>query len=383
MTDRAHLSDRSTARAFIRRCVLGILVAAVSPSSSSASVIVPFHRNLIQLQACLSAIRQSAPDVELIVAADGAIEDCRPLATTHGARVIVVPGPSGPAVARNRAAAQATGEVLLFVDTDVVVAPDAIAGMRALLDAAPNIAGVFGAYDRQPAATNFMSQFKNLSHAYVHEIANRRASTFWAGLGALRADAFRAVGGFDERFARPSVEDIDLGYRLVSAGYALQLDPQFRGRHLKRWTLWNCIVTDIRARGVPWMQLIQRFQALTNDLNTSMALRLSVVVAYLVVASVALAWLTPWAFVATAALLATLYALNADYYKWFAARRGWGFALRVLPVHLIHHLCNGVSFAVGTTLFTANRLGITLPGTLPPGAWTAPMAAAAARGQTP
>lgn len=343
---------------------------------------MPFHRNLGQLQRCLSAIRQSAPDVELIVAADGAVEDCRPLATEVGARVIVVPGPSGPAVARNRAAAAATGDLLFFVDTDVVVAPDAIPGMRALLDGDPSIAGVFGAYDLTPAAPNFMSQFKNLSHAYVHEIANRQASTFWAGLGALRAGAFRAVGGYDERFARPSVEDIDLGYRLVSHGYPLRLDPSFRACHLKHWTLWNCIVTDIRARGVPWTQLIHRFQALANDLNTSIALRLSVVVAYLVVASLALVWFTPWALLATAALLFALYALNADYYRWFAARRGWGFALRVLPVHLIHHLCNGISFIAGTVLFTATRFGITLPGTLPAGAWSPAMASAIPRDHT-
>ena len=82
-----------------------------------------------------------------------------------------------------------------------------------------------------------MSQFKNLSHAYVHEVGNPAASTFWAGLGAVRAAAFQRVGGFDERFVRPSVEDIDLGYRLAAAGYPLRLDPAFRGTHLKRWTL--------------------------------------------------------------------------------------------------------------------------------------------------
>jgi GT2 family glycosyltransferase len=361
---------------FSRTDVLGILTSAVLPSRTSASVIVPFHRNLTQLQACLSAIRRSTPDGELIVAADGAVDDCRALVQAHDARLIVVPGPSGPAVARNRAAAQATGEILVFVDTDVVVAPDAIPGMRGALDRDPAIAGIFGAYDLHPAAPNFMSQFKNLSHAYVHEIGARHASTFWAGLGAVRADAFRAVGGFDERFARPSVEDIDLGYRLVHAGYHLRLDPTFRACHLKRWTLWNCIVTDIRARGVPWMQLIHRFHALSNDLNTSIALRLSVAVSYLIVASAAAAFVTPWALIATAALALALVALNADYYRWFAARRGWGFAMRVLPAHLVHHLCNGVSFVVGTALFAATRVGVTLPGTLPPGAWSAPMASA-------
>ena len=177
------------------------------------------------------------PDAEVLIAADGAVDDCRALAAAAGAQVVVVPGPSGPAVARNRAAALASGDVLAFVDADVVVAPDALPGMCRLLEAETGLDGVFGAYDLLPPERNFMSQYKNLSHAYVHEVGDTHASTFWAGLGAVRADAFRSVGGFDERFRRPSIEDIELGYRLVAAGYSLRLDVRFRGRHLKRWTL--------------------------------------------------------------------------------------------------------------------------------------------------
>ncbi len=334
------------------------------------TVIVPFHRNLDQLRACLSAIRVSMPDAELIVAADGAAEDCHPLAQRHAARVIVVPdGPAGPAVARNCAAAVASGDLLLFVDTDVVAAREALPGLCGVLASTPQVAGVFGAYDHAPPATNFMSQFKNLSHTYVHEVGNPNASTFWAGLGAVRAAAFRAVAGFDERFARPSVEDIDLGYRLVSAGYTLRLDPTFRGTHLKRWTFWGCVMTDIRARGVPWTQLIHRYKALSNDLNTSLSLRASVAVAYGVLISALAAPLIPRALLGVVGLLAILVALNYDYYRWFAAKRGWLFAARVVPVHLIHHLCNGVSFLVGTTLYLAGRAGFVLPGSLSTEPW--------------
>lgn len=339
-----------------------------------ATIIVPFHRNLDQLQACLAALRGSVPDAELVVAADGALEDCGPLVAAHGGTVVRVNEAgrgvgSGPAVARNRAAAAARGDVLVFVDTDVVVAADAVPGMCERLAREPEVAAVFGAYDHRPAAANFISQFKNLSHAYVHEVGNRRASTFWAGLGAVRAGAFHAVGGFDERFARPSVEDIELGYRLVAAGFDVRLDPRFRGTHLKRWTFWNCIVTDIAARGVPWTQLIHRNRALTNDLNTSHTLRASVAVAYGVVAAAALTLFTPWAAVAVIMLLGVLAALNTGYYRWLAERRGWLFAAAVLPVHLVHHLCNGVSFATGTLLHLASRLGLALPGALPPGTW--------------
>jgi GT2 family glycosyltransferase len=345
-----------------------VLLAGVM-RSTSLSVIVPFHKNVSQLKPCLSAVRESTPNAEIIVAADGTTEDLTALAAACAATVVSVPGPSGPAVARNRAAAIATGDILVFVDSDVVVASDAIPRMSALLEREPDVAGVFGAYDRQPAASNFMSQFKNLSHTYVHEVGNPDASTFWAGLGAVRASAFRCVGGFDERFGRPSVEDIDLGYRLVAAGYTLRLDPRFRGCHLKRWTIRSCVATDVRARGVPWMQLIRRFAALKNDLNTSVALRVSVVAAYLLVASFVATLFAPWSLALVVAFAAVLVALNLDYYRWMAARRGWWFAVRVFPVHLLHHLCNGVSFAVGSVLFVAGRYGVVFPWTLPGGAW--------------
>jgi glycosyltransferase involved in cell wall biosynthesis len=334
------------------------------------TVIVPFHRDIAQLAASLAAVRRSMPDAQIVLAADGAQEEYQPLAEANRAEVVVVPGPSGPAVARNRAAALASGKVLVFVDSDVVVAPDAIPGICALLDREPGVAAVFGAYDRRPPARNFMSQFKNLSHAYVHETGNPEASTFWAGLGAVRTETFRSVGGFDERFGRPSVEDIDLGYRIRRAGHRLRLDPRFRGAHLKRWTLLGCVRTDLFARGVPWTQLIRRFHPTSNDLNLNLSLRLSVVVSYLLVAASVTSWFALWAFVPAIVSAAALVGLNFDYYRWFARHRGPVFAVMVFPVHLLHHLCNGISFVTGTLLFLAGTGGIRLPGVLPQEAWS-------------
>jgi glycosyltransferase involved in cell wall biosynthesis len=309
------------------------------------------------------------PTAEIIIAADGAIEDCRPLAEKSSAKVIEIAGPSGPSVARNRAAQEATGSLLVFVDTDVVAAPASLQGLCAVLEAEPDLAGVFGAYDLEPAQPNFMSQYKNLSHACVHELGNPEAGTFWAGLGAVRTAAFRQVGGFDERFRRPSVEDIDLGYRLRRAGYRLRLDPRFRGKHLKTWTIRSSIVIDIASRGIPWTQLIHRYGALTNDLNTRHELRWSVVLAYVMLISVLASPFVFWAGLVAVAALAALIALNAPYYHWFVKRRGWAFAARVVPAHILYHLCNGVSFVAGTIVHVGTRFGIRLPGALPETPW--------------
>jgi GT2 family glycosyltransferase len=333
---------------------------------TSVSVIIPFHRRLAQLSLSLGAVRASMPVAEIVIAADGAVEDCAALAERHRAAVVCIEGPLGPAVARNRAASVATGDILVFVDTDVVAAPDAIPTLCAYLTRRSDVAGVFGAYDETPAEQNFMSRYKNLSHSYVHQQAHGEATTFWAGLGAVRAAAFRSVGGFNEGFRRPSVEDIELGYRLVEAGHRLGVAPEARGCHLKRWTLSGSIVTDIRDRGIPWMQLILRHGALRNDLNTTGALRWSVVLSYALLFSVLGSVILPATGVVAVAALLGLLALNRDYYRWFWRQEGGWFAVRVAGAHVLHHLCNGVSFAAGWLLHAAGWLGLRLPGRVPP-----------------
>ena len=330
------------------------------------SIIVPFHRDVAMLRRVLAPFANRPATVELLIAADGATEDWRPVAREFGARTVILQVRSGPAAARNRAADAARGAVLFFVDGDVIAAPDAVANMTSTLAANPEIAAVFGAYDESPEAPGFVSQYRNLSHRYVHCTTAREARTFWAGLGAVRTEAFRRVGGFDESFTRPCVEDIELGYRLNDAGYRIFVDPRMEGKHLKRWTFMSSVRSDIWDRGIPWTQLLLRVGSRQTDLNLTRRLRLSVLVSYvlaiLLVASVVWA---PALWLAAAALL-TLIALNWQYYRYFARVRGLWFAARVVPLHFIHHLCNGVSFVAGTTLFHVRRVfRWQLPGSLP------------------
>jgi GT2 family glycosyltransferase len=341
------------------------------------SVIVPFHRNLEQLRECLAAVRAAGavlpPTVtlgEVIVSADGAVDDPADLVRASDARLLVVPGPQGPAVARNRAAAVATGNLVVFVDTDVVIQEQSLVQLAAPFLAEPELGAAFGAYDESPADAGFFSQCRNLAHSFIHQRSNREAHTFWAGLGAIRAEVFAAVGGFDERFGRPSVEDIDLGYRIRAAGHRIVLDPSAQGKHLKRWTLWSGIVTDVRDRGIPWTQLMSRYGAMRNDLNVTFKYRACVVLAYLLVGSLVASIWWPLFLVPAVATVVTLWALDRPYYAFFIERRGLGFALTWFPFHIVHHLSNGVSFAAGKAIYLAQRwLGVVLPGALPLTPW--------------
>jgi GT2 family glycosyltransferase len=337
------------------------------------SVIVPFHGNAAHLTRCLGAIRAALDSnnliADLIVVADGAADDCSALVSQVDGTLLSVPGPSGPAVARNRGAAAAQGSVLLFIDADVVIEAAAIGRLVAIFGAEPDVAAVFGAYDEGPEDRAFISQARNLAHSFVHQRSRRDARTFWAGIGAVRAAAFAFVGGFDERFTRPSVEDIDLGYRLRDAGYRIVLDHTTRGKHLKRWSFWSGLRTDVFDRGIPWTQLLHRYSAMRDDLNVSRAYRACVLVAYAaLVFAIGALWRAVLLWPAAACLLA-LVALDWPYYAFFVRRRGLSFTLRWYPFHVVHHLLNGVSFAIGTCLFVLSRAGARWPGALPAESW--------------
>ena len=229
------------------------------------SVVVPVYNGGPQMERCLDALLASDyRPFEIIVCDDGSTDGGATTAAcrARGIEVLELDSNSGPAAARNRGAERASGEILLFVDADVIVRRKTLSRVAALLREQPTAAAVFGSYDDAPEAANFISQYKNLLHHFTHQQASMRAETFWAGCGAVRREAFEAVGGFDESvYRRPSIEDIELGQRLRRAGLVVVLDKGLQVKHLKGWTLGSLLATDIFRRALPWSRLILRGDA--------------------------------------------------------------------------------------------------------------------------
>lgn len=310
------------------------------------SVIVPVYNSLSELAECLSALTRSAnSDTEIIVVDDASTDDPSSVTNGFGVRLLRLTRNSGPGGARNHGARHARGEVLFFVDADVVVAPDALRRVVQAFDADPKLAAVFGSYDARPRAAGVVSQYRNLLHHFVHQHASPEASTFWAGCGAIRRNVFEAVGGFDtERFRRPSIEDIDLGFRVRRAGHRIVLDKQLQGTHLKRWGLRTVIWTDITRRAIPWSRLILETKQMPNDLNVSRGQRLSVGLVGLSCLVLPLAALRLELLALAASMLLVVVFLNRELFTFFLRQRGLVFALACLPLHLLYFLNSGLSF---------------------------------------
>ena len=100
-----------------------------------------------------------------------------------------------------------------------------------------------------------------------------------AGCGAVRKDIFLASGGFDAvSYPYPSLEDIELGFRLRQRGLRIVLAPEMQGTHLKVWRLGNLLYTDIFRRALPWSRLIHSRSGLPDVLNVRFGER-SIIVA--------------------------------------------------------------------------------------------------------
>jgi glycosyltransferase involved in cell wall biosynthesis len=327
----------------------------VSNGSPYLSVIVPALNAGAQLNSCLDALQKSGfRDFEVVVVDDGSDESPEVLVAAKGFQYLRAsqPGrPGGPARARNLGAGIARGLVLVFVDSDVCVHEDTLALFAKSFEADSDLAAVIGSYDDEPAETSFLSRYKNLSHRYYHQASGGEVGTFWSGCGAMRREIFLGFGGFDEqRYRRPAIEDIELGTWVSAAGHKIVLDPSISAKHLKRWTLWTILRSDIVDRGIPWTLLMWRAGRLAKSLNVTPAQRLSVAAACLVPPVVLFSLFWPAGWLMVAALLLTVTLLNRDYYAYLCRSGGFWFCVRCIPLHWLYLWYCAFCAALGTLI---------------------------------
>jgi GT2 family glycosyltransferase len=337
--------------------------ASRRPTSIGVSIVVPAYNCADQLGDCLAALPiASSPDVEVIVVDDGSTDNTLAVAEASGARVVSLTRNAGPAAARNAGVRESRGKLLLFIDADVRAPADIAARVEDILSSDSGIDAVFGSYDETPQSRGFVSQFRNLLHHYVHQTSEVEARTFWSGCGAIRREAFDSIGGFDEGW--PAIEDIELGYRLKAAGRRVRLVKDLQVKHLKHWTLWSMMRTDLKMRALPWSRLILSRRVAPNDLNIKSSQRASVmlvalalVCAVLAVASAILLWVAGSA-------IAMVVAINRAFYAFLARKRGVGFALASIPLHLLYFVVSGVGFLWAWLMLDRQQSPMPPPGAL-------------------
>ena len=318
-------------------------------------VIVPGHNASGALNSSLSSLRsQDWPRdcLEIVYVDDASTDESVEVASKWADRVVRLTGfPNGPAGARNSGAQESSGEIVVFMDADVLAPPGTIRALVMPLMEDDKLDAIFGSYDSEPFDPSLVSQYRNLLHHLVHQTSRQNASTFWAGCGAIRRRSFEMVGGFDaERYRGAMIEDIELGHRMRASGMRIRLQPSIQVKHLKKWTLLAMVRSDVLSRGIPWMRLLLQDSGAAGelgDLNLKLSAVFSVVFAWVGVISLVLSlWLPKLLYGACLAFGLTL-AINLPTFGYFWRIRSLRFALVTIPLHVLYHLYSGASVIGG------------------------------------
>jgi glycosyltransferase involved in cell wall biosynthesis len=241
----------------------GLPVASTSSQAGSdlasrypISIVIPCHNVVRELKLCLEALsRNDLTNLEIVVVDDGSSDSTAQIVeefTQSGlggctVRYLALEHKSGPAVARNKGAQQATHPFLLFLDADIVVTRHSIELIRESLDLyshRADIAGVLGSYSEVIPWDDFLTNFKNLTICYLYKSTDTLSPFVHTPIFCIRREILDSVGGFDFRFR--TAEDFFLGILLGTQRFYCVIDRALEGVHLKHYSLAAILREDWR-----------------------------------------------------------------------------------------------------------------------------------------
>jgi glycosyltransferase involved in cell wall biosynthesis len=284
------------------------------------SIIVPTYNASGELDRLLRSIEDSSfLDREVLVVDDGSTDGTRDLVAARGVRLLQTPSNRGPAFARNTGARAARGDVLLFLDSDVVLEPDALAETVRFFRTNPDRSVMIGVYSSEPVNDGPWPLYKALQcYSYYSDFPDvKEVTLLWAAVAAFRRETFLLSGGFSTDFARPSMEDLELGRRIARTN-PIFLNRRVVVRHRFPSTFAKN-AADHFDRGRLWVRIYFRYRRFDNYLSTPRR-ALGRVAASATIPLLAASPFLPAAGLASAAALGLYVACNHDLWRVVARR---------------------------------------------------------------
>jgi len=203
------------------------------------SVIVITYNQKHTIALCLeSVLKLDYDNYEVIVVDDCSQDSTVEIIERFPCQLIKLDKHRGAAFARNRGAQKSSGEMLLFLDSDVIVSSNAALEIFRALQEHPTAQAVQGRYSQESIPKNIFTQYKDYFNNYKNQWdESARVNIIATYCFAIRKQAFFEVGGFDAEIPGATVEDNDLGYRLSGAGSLVVLNTNLSVTHLKKYSL--------------------------------------------------------------------------------------------------------------------------------------------------
>ena len=211
---------------------------------------MPVFNSCGVIENCLRAIRtQQGIDpaiYEIIVVDDASTDSSAQKAGGFCDKLIKLQKNSGAATARNNGVKTASGDIFVFVDSDVILEPHSLSNIISVFKKDDRISAAVGRYSETPSDTMPFSVYHNAFTRYHHDLSLKEIDWFWGALSAVKKDAFVDAGGFDERYQGASGEDMAFGMALFIKGHRIVYVPEAEGSHAHHFTIWNMLKNDYK-----------------------------------------------------------------------------------------------------------------------------------------
>lgn len=324
------------------------------------TVVMPVYNAEKLLGECLEALRANVDvDAEILIVDDSSTDRSREIAASYGCRVIPSGGRLGPAGARNKGAQEATGDIIFFVDSDVMVRPDTL---RRLVEAFadPSLDGVIAVQAPKMRFRNICSLYKNLWMYWTYaRRAGEDVPLFYTTAAAIRRQAFIDSGGFDLNYANPNVEDTDFGQKLGQMGYRIRILPDLEVEHVKGYDLAGLLRVDyLRSVALARLKLRKRADTMgQNDTSVPLAYMLSVPLSGLVVLLLlgALVFQSMPLLISAFLAISTIIVLNVPFLRLILRHGGLGAWALGSVILIVELLTAGFGSVVGIATFIAGK----------------------------
>lgn len=226
-----------------------------------ASIVIPAYNMREKLARNLAALEsQTETDFEAVVVDDGSTDGTTEYLRNYKGRirlsVVSHPQNRGRAAARNSGVSSARGEVVILLDSDMVVLPDFVERHLSLHAQEKRV--VIGNVLVAPwVAKSPISRYLDTRGVHKPRTSPPTFSCFATGNASVRREFLLQTGLFDQEIAEYGVEDLEMGYRLLKKGAFFIYDKRAISYHNHCYRLED-VLERVRVSGQRSIPIVLR-----------------------------------------------------------------------------------------------------------------------------
>ena len=229
---------------------------------TSVTIVIPAHNAARFIEPCLRAALAVAEPRgwEVIVVNDGSTDETVSLVEAFGVSILHHDRSRGAAATRNHGARVSKSDILIFLDSDVVVPEDTLPILVDRLRETPEFHATGAHASPRNLTPSWSAHFVALRHSHAFYCKPMTdivgVSCFQSECGAVRRGVFEHIGGFPEKYSAAGMEDYEFGHEMERLGYINVLLADAAYDHHYR-TLWpRC--REVARRTARWLPLVFR-----------------------------------------------------------------------------------------------------------------------------